>query len=103
MLLSWSKTIANNRIQSSQLKSRGSEECWLFTSLKMKSTLIASGPTAAFVSPRKHPLGQTGGGRRGGCDEFWDRRTMFSQLAKRSIRGLSSWMFSRDFNFGFER
>ena len=46
---------------------------------------------------------------RGGSDEFSDRGTMFSQLAKRSIRGLVSGiskdggMFSHDFNFGFER
>ena len=30
------------------------------------------------------------GGGGGGSDEVWDRETMFSQLAKRSIRGLVS-------------
>ena len=31
-----------------------------------------------------------GGGGGGASDEVWDRETMFSQLAKRSIRGLVS-------------
>ena len=31
-----------------------------------------------------------GRGGGGGGDEVWDRETMFSQLAKRSIRGLIS-------------
>ena len=49
------------------------------------------------------------GGGGGANDEVWDRETMFSQLAKRSIRGLVSGLprrrsvFSHDFNFGFER
>ena len=47
------------------------------------------------------------GGEGRGSEEFWDRKTMFSQLTKRSIRGQrylkGGGIFSRDFNFGFER
>ena len=47
----------------------------------------------------------------GGSNEVWDRETMFSQLAKRSIcglvsglprRGVGGGVFSHDLNFGFE-
>ena len=37
-----------------------------------------------------HDIFSWQGGGGGGSDEVWDRETMFSQLAKRSIRGLVS-------------
>ena len=48
-----------------------------------------------------HRLAIAGGG---GSHEVWDRETMFSQLAKRSIRAVfqGGGIFSHDLNFGFE-
>ena len=68
--------------------------CLMDNYAKTKTVRVKNVP-----SRNLHNIILAGGGGGGASDEVWDRETMFSQLAKRSIRGLVSGLPRRRYVF----